>query len=139
MPRVRFAQVGQISSQLYRVPFSPSFLPFSCFQTTRNPYSTQQILSAHLFQEAFTDSASTLISFFLFFFKLIYFIYLFLAALGLHRCEQALSRSTLTSIHMTTVYLIGAGDMRMNYGLCLLVSFFSPTPKRMKKPETPLK
>ncbi|XP_066898264.1 serine-rich single-pass membrane protein 1 isoform X2 [Kogia breviceps] len=32
-----------------------------------------------------------------------------------------------------------AADMRMNYDLCLLVSFFSPTPKRMKKPETPLK
>ena len=39
----------------------------------------------------------------------------------------------LISIHMTTVYLIGSGDMRMNYGFYHLVSFFSPIPNRMKK------
>ena len=37
---------------------------------------------------------------------------------------------------MTTVYLIGSGDMRMNYGFYHLVSFFSPIPNRMKKTET---
>ena len=44
--------------------------------------------------------------------------------------------NTLISIHMTTVYLIGSGHMRMNYGFYLLVSFFSPIPNRLKKTET---
>jgi len=55
--------------------------------------------------------------------------------LGLHFFQEDFtdSASTLISIHMTTVYLIGSGDMRMNYGFYHLVSFFSPIPNRMKK------
>lgn len=46
----------------------------------------------------------------------------------------AVSPSTPISIHVATVYSVDVGDMRMNYGLCLLVFIFSGCLGKLKKP-----